>query len=79
MCFFFSFYCRKFIHMSALLQVSIISPFADWYFHVYLIEVGGLGSVQILLLSLLNGYIAIRMYQKTLAAVYVNNSKETVG
>ena len=58
--------------------VSVITPFADWYFHIYLIEAGEFGG-QVIFLMLLNGYIAIRMYQATLAAVDNHGSNETVG
>ena len=59
--------------------VCIICPFVDWYFHTYLIQAGGFGG-QVIFLVLLNGYIAIRMYQTTLAAVDLHSSSnETVG
>lgn len=56
----------------------MICPFADWRFlTAYTLE-GGLDIRNIILLSILNGYIAIRMYQKTLAPDKHHSSNETM-
>lgn len=56
--------------------ISIILPFADWYYKVQ----SSLSSGQIITLSLLNGYITFRLYQKTLATESEgqHNLKESV-
>lgn len=43
--------------------ISIILPFADWHYKVQ----NSLSIGQVITLSLLNGYITFRFYQKTLA------------
>lgn len=45
--------------------ISIILPFIDWHFKLQI----SLSTGQIIILSLLNGYITFRFYQKTLATV----------
>lgn len=56
---------------------AVINPFADWYFHSYFKQEGSLGASEVILLSLLNGYIVIRMYQKTLDAIGHSGPNQT--
>lgn len=57
---------------------AVINPFADWYFHSYYTQEGSLGASEVILLSLLNGYIVVRMYQKTLDAIGHSSTNQTV-
>jgi len=54
--------------------ISIILPFADWYYKLQ----SSLSTGQAITLSLLNGYITFRIYQKTLATVSQHTLKESV-
>lgn len=56
----------------------MICSFADWHFHTYYTLEGSLDNRNIVLLSILNGYIAIRMYQKSLAPDEYHRSNETI-
>lgn len=47
--------------------VTFICPFADWYFYNQYSLHGFLPTGSIVMLSILNGFITIRAYQKTLA------------
>jgi len=76
----FFFLCSFFIWKGASLQsyfdaaISIILPFADWYYKLQ----SSLSTGQAITLSLLNGYITFRIYQKTLATVSQHTLKESV-
>ncbi len=54
--------------------ISIILPFADWHYTLQ----SSLSTGQVVTLSLLNGYITFRFYQKTLATVAQQALKESV-
>jgi hypothetical protein len=54
--------------------ISIILPFADWHYKLQ----SSLSTGQVVTLSLLNGYITFRFYQKTLAQVAQQALKESV-
>ncbi|KAK1738802.1 hypothetical protein QTG54_010118 [Skeletonema marinoi] len=74
------FLCSFFIWNGASLQsyfdaaISIILPFADWHYTLQ----SSLSTGQVVTLSLLNGYITFRFYQKTLATVAQQALKESV-
>lgn len=54
--------------------ISIILPFTDWFFKLQ----SSLSAGQIITLSLLNGYLTLRFYQKTLATVAVAQQTVTL-
>ncbi len=54
--------------------ISIILPFTDWYFQLQ----SSLSAGQIITSSLLNGYLTLRFYQKTLATVSVAQQTVTL-
>eukprot|EP00985_Skeletonema_marinoi_P000622 scaffold224_cov108-Skeletonema_marinoi.AAC.20 len=54
--------------------ISIVLPFADWHYTLQ----SSLSTGQVVTLSLLNGYITFRFYQKTLATVAQQALKESV-
>mmetsp|Transcript_4070 Transcript_4070/g.6203 ORF Transcript_4070/g.6203 Transcript_4070/m.6203 type:complete len:374 (-) Transcript_4070:152-1273(-) len=56
--------------------ISIILPFANWYYKVQ--SSLSLSTGQVIMLSLLTGYITFRLYQKTLATVAQHTLKESV-
>jgi len=74
------FLCSFFIWNGASLQsyfdaaISIVLPFVDWHYTLQ----SSLSTGQVVTLSLLNGYITFRFYQKTLATVAQQALKESV-
>ena len=59
--------------------VSIALPFVDAYYHRIIQRQGFLSTGQVITLSLLNGYVTFRCYQKALASDESHTeSKESV-
>ena len=74
------FVCSFFIWNGVTLQsyvdgmLSVALPFLDWYYH----SIGLLSTGQVIILSIVNGYITFRYYQKTLETVGQHTTKENV-
>ena len=59
--------------------ISIALPFVDAYYHRVIQRQGFLNIGQVITLSLLNGYVTFRYYQKALASDESHTeSKETI-
>ena len=74
------FVCSFFIWNGVTLQsyvdgmLSVALPFLDWYYH----SIGLLSTGQVITLSIVNGYITFRSYQKTLETVGQHTTEENV-
>jgi len=74
------FVCSFFIWNGVTLQsyvdgmLSVALPFLDWYYH----SIGSLSTGQVITLSIVNGYITFRSYQKTLETVGQHTTEENV-
>ena len=74
------FVCSFFIWNGVTLQsyvdgmLSVALPFLDWYYH----SIESLSTGQVITLSIVNGYITFRFYQKTLETVGQHTTAENV-